>query len=581
MRSRDRKITQISSYSILTLNLISFLVGLIYLLYSKYNLIWSIFGIFFTIVLASNFAYCFLLSKRINKNLKARKVINYLIYFYLVFIIPAILLMNSGSLAISISYYERFVEIFFSNLLIILGFFIPISVMITIASLVIYQAKDEITWNLFFSKEDSEKHAKKWKKMLSSAIFFLFVIFILVLGIISTRVIIYGSSSRNPFYLGIGITAAQFGLTWTIIFVSIMLLTLKKVGRRLKSIPLFSVLAVGLFLSIVHLLPIMSTPSMIAKAESNFDEAFNLAFNGDWRAEISPNVQQFFLKKHYFLTQYYLGTPTKECTIIKDILYFNGAKSSFDEDKDIRLYFDVYLPPDNGLNLPGENSVLIRIHPGAYSFGDKGITNFVQKSRYFAAQGYVVFDIQYGLIDTNTSSITASMTPEYRKGDFDIHDMIRHIGNFTYYLALHAEDYNANLDSVFISGESSGGHLAASVALGIANGSYPDIFSPDLNIKGYIPLYPSNCYGSTNPFLNPSLFIKYDSPACLILQGEKDHLIPSIIAEEMLEAYQTRGNYNCSIMFMPYGIHSSDVYFPGNYNQVFLYFMERFMYLFH
>jgi hypothetical protein len=60
------------------------------------------------------------------------------------------------------------------------------------------------------------------------------------------------------------------------------------------------------------------------------------------------------------------------------------------------------MPLDRGEDLPGQNSTLIRIHGGGWVSGDKGGSNMVQMNKYFAAQGYIVFDIQYGLYDSPT-----------------------------------------------------------------------------------------------------------------------------------------------------------------------------------
>ena len=84
------------------------------------------------------------------------------------------------------------------------------------------------------------------------------------------------------------------------------------------------------------------------------------------------------------------------------------------------------------------------------------------------------------------------LTPAYKKGNFNIDDMVRHIGIFTNYLSDNVDEYGANLDSVFISGGSAGGHLTCAVALAIASGDYTDIFSANLTIKGLVPFYPAN-----------------------------------------------------------------------------------------
>ena len=195
--------------------------------------------------------------------------------------------------------------------------------------------------------------------------------------------------------------------------------------------------------------------------------------------------------------------------IIENVLFY--------DNESIKLYFDVYMPLERGEGLPGQNSTLIRIHGGGWVSGDKGGANMVQMNKYFAAQGYIVFDIQYGLHDSPIA-VMDFITPSYNKGDFDIDDMIRHIGEFTKYLTQNADNYGANLDSVFISGGSSGGHLASAAGLAIASGNYSNIFSQNLTIKGLIPFYPSNgqmvYFGidGKEEFTNPAELIEPGSP---------------------------------------------------------------------
>jgi acetyl esterase/lipase len=164
--------------------------------------------------------------------------------------------------------------------------------------------------------------------------------------------------------------------------------------------------------------------------------------------------------------------------------------------------------------------------------------------------------------------------------------MIRHIGNFTQYLTAHAEEYNVNLDSVFVSGCSAGGHLTCAVALAIASGNYTSNFGDNLTIKGYIPFYPAN--GPTGPFadnssielVNPDDYlVSSDSPPCLVFQGLQDGLVHPSVAQDLKDAYTSQGNSKCAIIYFPFAGHANDLYFSGHYNQVFLYYMERFMYL--
>ena len=44
--------------------------------------------------------------------------------------------------------------------------------------------------------------------------------------------------------------------------------------------------------------------------------------------------------------------------------------------------------------------------------------------------------------------------------------------------------------------------------------------------------------------------------------------------------YHKEGNDHCAILWAPLGGHGCDSYYSGYYNQVFIYYMERFMYLY-
>ncbi|MDF2520499.1 MAG: hypothetical protein K0R84_1127, partial [Clostridia bacterium] len=167
---------------------------------------------------------------------------------------------------------------------------------------------------------------------------------------------------------------------------------------------------------------------------------------------------------------------------------------------------------------------------------------------------------------------------------FTMDDMVRHIGIFTTYLANHQDEYNVDLDSVFISGGSAGGHLTLAAGLGLHSGKYSDILDPRLKVKGLIPFYPANGLSrnlkidGSGALINATALVEKDSPPCLIYQGSHDGLVPPLVALSFKDEYIDKGNERCAVLNMLFGSHSSDLYFAGYYNQVFLYYMERFMY---
>ncbi|MDZ7835621.1 MAG: alpha/beta hydrolase [Alkalibacterium sp.] len=310
------------------------------------------------------------------------------------------------------------------------------------------------------------------------------------------------------------------------------------------------------------------------EAEAEYTEAFG----DEWETygEDVPAFQDLPVS----LPAFFFGIPSEGYELTEDVLYYEGTEGV---DDGLELRFDVYTPAAEAADLPGEGSTLIRIHGGGWDSGDKGAANFAQFNKYFASQGYVVFDVQYGL-DNKDQFVGVIPTPEDVSGDFSIDDMVRHLGLFTSYLADNHETYGADIASVFVSGGSAGGHLANALALGSANGEYTEIIDPRITVNGIIPLYPANDLASfrnisgEEALVDPKLLVDEDSPPALIYQGENDSFVDPQVAENFKEAYLEQGNSEVAIIDMPYGSHASDIYFPGFYSQSFLYYMERFMY---
>lgn len=573
-------ITIIKTTNIFSLifNSIAIILGLIYLFFPVYSVIWNIFGYIYVIAIALNFYQIYFIDRRIQLKGKTGSRLYVLGFFYLIFQVFSILNMNLGNMFISVTYSNLFVDNIYSYLLVADGFFGVFIIGLIFNITILYnQNKPELWVEEYNLKKRSFFEGSLFRKTLRILLIIgstlgisagLLSFFLIVAGVNSGRVLGFAS-----------VSISQVGFSWSLVFITCSVILIKLFRRKAYPQLFYPTLILGLVVSTISLLPISSTPFLIRDAQNSFDEAFNPAFGGNWNARITPEIEEYFLEKPYYFMQYLLGVPPKECIIIKNVPFFYGSQSSFEVDQNISLFFDVYLPLNSGVGLPGENSTLIRIHGGGLTMGDKGISNMMQMNKYFAAQGYIVFDIQYGLIDTGSSNF---ITPEYRKGNFTREDIIRHVGNFTYFLATHAEDYGANLDSVFISGGSAGGFLASAAALMTSNGSYSNIFSPDLTIKGLIPYYPANRISvEDDPFANPGILVDENSPACLIYQGAQDGLVHPEVSVDLYDRYLESGNTNCALIIMPFAGHASDVYFTGNYNQIFLYFMERFIYLFH
>ena len=261
--------------------------------------------------------------------------------------------------------------------------------------------------------------------------------------------------------------------------------------------------------------------------------------------------------------------------------FFDGAAGSRVEERNLELYFDAFLPLRGPADPPSPRPVLIRIHGGGWRLGDKGLGNMMQMNRHFAAQGYAVFDVQYGL--KGDPERPPVVTPRHVLGPFDLDDMMRHLGYFTRYLREHAGEYGADLEAVFVSGGSAGGQLACALGLALAGGVEPELLGSGFTVRGLVPFYPANgvpasWVGGQERWRSPEALVRADSPPCLVFQGRQDSLVSPETALRLCRAYRAAGNPSCAVLMFPFAPHAADIYFPGYYNQVFLYFMERFLY---
>lgn len=541
----------LTAHIMLMANIIAFVLGVIYLIWGSDNMVANIYGIYIMIVLLLNIVQGFL-------DLKY----NYYSYLYLalsmlfMFAIPLFNTLFSFSPA---HQYSRniFSSIAFLSLFVLGGL---------INFLDLFKKKSGVELMLLQIADKHENESLK-TKIIRVACCIILVIILLIGVFISCSLIFNIKLWRLEAFI------SAFALFYAFMFLSAGTLLIKMIQ---KNIPLIKILCliITLCIFVVCILPLASVPSLIKKA----DISYFGAFSDDYKDLIDFKNKEFRQVK-FSIPEYFFGTVSKDYIVRKDIPFYNDSKV---KDNKTELYFDAYHSSRDGDALPGGNSVLIRIHGGEWKYGDKGFWNNAQINKYFASQGYVVFDIQYGLNREN-SNIQIRKSDEHRYGEYTIDDMVGHIGKFTKYLAKNHEEFNANIESVFISGGSAGGNLALSTGLALASGEYNNILAPAIKIKGIIPFYPANALANdmglyaSDAFLTPGLLVDEFSPPCIVFQGKNDGLVSSITTEQLQEEYKNHNN-ECSIIYMPYGGHACDAYFSGYYNQTFLYYMERFMY---
>jgi acetyl esterase/lipase len=191
-------------------------------------------------------------------------------------------------------------------------------------------------------------------------------------------------------------------------------------------------------------------------------------------------------------------------------------------------------------------------------------------------------------------------------GDFTIEDMMIDLGNFTQFLADNEGKpslHGADLDHVFLFGQSAGSHLAGLMAFGY-NDDLSDPkwgFSENLTIRGAVLFYPPNdarrffyehhqfYYDagftkdktpSDDPdfydLYTPSQHIDENDPPCILFHGTSDSMVPIENSYEILTQCE-KNQIDCILVENPFVGHAYD--FSTSLRIMSTYYMERWLYL--
>ncbi|WP_226038480.1 alpha/beta hydrolase [Aquibacillus saliphilus] len=549
--SRVKSLSKSFQLTLLIANSMSLLLAVLYFLTDSLNQLNNLFGILLIVTLFGNL----LLTLFDGDN-------QVLDYFYLVFatlsMISVPVLTTYVSLDVTNTSSNSIVSISFIIFLFLIG------LVNSIAKLNYHHSHHDRSIPLFSTNQNIIKD-----KLKTTVAYLLS--FNLILGIY----VAYSLLARNSVASILEVFIPEYAFFIGLYSLGLTLLIWKLRSNQKYSFYNFLIGIIGASIFIVCSLPMLIVPFFLQDIEERYVTAFGLNFK-------EVDQSKHFKNTPFSIPEYFFGTPSGTFSVKREILFYQGTEGV---DQGIELSFDAYLPPEDEPDLPGNRSVLIRIHGGGWTIGDKGSANYPQINKYFASQGYVVFDVQYGLANKE-KFINYSSVPETRIGDFSIDDMVRHIGIFTNYLEEHQQEYGANLKSVFVSGGSAGGHLANAVGLAVASGEYNYLLNSTITVKGIIPFYPANGLATnlgingTDQLVDPTLLIEKDSPPTLIYQGTHDTTVEPAIATEFHTKYQTQDNNQAALLMMPFASHGSNFYFSSYYNQMFIYYMERFMYQF-
>ena len=234
-----------------------------------------------------------------------------------------------------------------------------------------------------------------------------------------------------------------------------------------------------------------------------------------------------FADKILYGSLYYIDKP--------DISYSYAKRDKVN----LKLHF--FIPKKSEL----KSSVLL-FHGGGWAFGSSYSLFKICKS--LAKEGILCASADYRLALKHDTKVKDSM--------LDAADAYK-------WMVKNSEKLNIKKDQIMVGGGSSGGHLAASLAMipDEKNETYDNIkamilFNPALNtsaLNAEIPeniderrknlwLYVRKLFEGKFEDLSPSNFIRSDLPPSIIFHGEKDKTIPIFLIEDFTREMKEKGN---------------------------------------
>jgi acetyl esterase/lipase len=238
----------------------------------------------------------------------------------------------------------------------------------------------------------------------------------------------------------------------------------------------------------------------------------------------------------------------------------------------VQLSMNIYRP----LSV-GKYPAIVSIYGGAWQRGTPDSDDTF--NRYMAAQGYVVWAIDYRHAPT-----------------YHFPTQLEDVRSALMYVKQHAGEYETNLDRVAIIGRSAGSQLAmlaayqdppfplravidysgpVNLTAGYEHVPTPDPIESRLTLRKFLGGTPQ-----TLPALyrqaSPIDTVKPGLPASLLIYGGKDRIVEAKYGRYLTQQLRSQGN-RVVFIELPWADHAFDAVFSGMSNQLALYYTERFL----
>jgi acetyl esterase/lipase len=342
---------------------------------------------------------------------------------------------------------------------------------------------------------------------------------------------------------------------WLVGVNAIALLLLFSRKRTTLSFALMSCSTLGLLLSS---LPLVQLSTTIHTAEIAMQRGLGLEY-----LSTIPTSQKDQFRSHPFLLLDALRGIPQSKVRQQSIL-------SFAQPEGVPLSLEIYQPLQ-----PGRYPGVIAIYGGAWQHGDPTAnSNF---NRYIAAQGYVVWAIDY------------RHAPQHR-----FPSQLEDVQTALNFIQSHADEYETDPQRLVLVGRSAGAHLALLAAY---SSNQPQIrgvvnyYGPVDLISGYnhppVPdpidtrsLLKDFIGGSPDQFpdqyrqASPLTFVTQPLPPTLLIYGSRDRIVEAQYGRKLHQRLRDADSPSVYIE-IPWADHSFDSVFNGASSQLALYYVER------